>query len=45
MQKNVTDNASQAGASIAYQTGEAAQTLVNKSSSVIGIYWVGELLK
>jgi hypothetical protein len=45
--QNVTDNASQAGASIANQTGEAAQTFVNKSASVIGNLTgeVGELLK
>jgi hypothetical protein len=45
--QNVTDNASQAGASVANQTGEAAQTFVNKSASVIGNLTgeVGELLK
>lgn len=45
--QNVTENASQTGASIANQTGEAAQTFVNKSASVIGNLTgeVGELLK
>jgi hypothetical protein len=45
--QNVTDNASQAGTSIVNQTGEAAQTFVNKSTSVIGNLTgeVGELLK
>jgi hypothetical protein len=45
--QNVTDNASQAGASIVNQTGEAAQTFLNKSTSVIGNLTgeVGELLK
>jgi hypothetical protein len=45
--QNVTDNASQAGASIVNRTGEAAQTFVNKSASVIGNLTgeVGELLK
>jgi hypothetical protein len=45
--QNVTDNASEAGASIVNQTGEAAQTFVNKSASVIGNLTgeVGEVLK
>jgi hypothetical protein len=45
--QNVTDNASQTGTSISNQTGEAAQTFVNKSASVIGNLTgeVGELLK
>jgi hypothetical protein len=46
--QNVTDNASQAaGASIVNQTGEAAQTFVNKSASVLGNLTgeVGEVLK
>jgi hypothetical protein len=45
--QNVTDNASQAGASIVNQTGEAAQTFVNKSTSILGNLTgeVGEVLK